>query len=379
MKHTLMKTIAVLTAVMMTVLGVTACDFTIGGGNADGVAIDFAGEKVSLEEAKLYIYTMQYETEVENEYYVGYLFGGYEDFWAYENGGATYGEQCKTDAVNSLLQVKALVREAKKTGVTLTAEEEKKVTDAIATFKEKEATVLAASGASDELLTKYITENAIANKMYLSLIADVDTEMDAAEMLRKRVEGLSIGAKTSYMEGDESVEYSDEDKKENVAAVYLQVEDMLSSGKTPAEVEEAFADDTTVNVTAISEFAVGADAAEEGSGYTSYRGLAWSLDEDEYGAAIIGDSNAYVLHCISADDAEYRAQAEEAELNERKGELFAEKFAAVSDKYLKYHVYEEAFTDITVSEAMYDSEFVKQMQAEALLPDEDAEEDTEEE
>lgn len=374
MNKTLKKALLVLISCLLMASLVSACDFTIGGGNTAGIAVNFGGDKISVEEAKLYIYANQYETEAQNEYYVAYLFGSYEAFWAYGED-VTYGDQCALDAMNMLLQNKVLVKEAKKQGVTLTADEEKKVDEAVAAFKADKNLVIAKSGASDELVKTFVYENAIANKMYMKLTETVDTSMDSEEMTRKRIEGLSIVAKSSYTDdSDESVDYTDEEKKQNVNEAYLDVQEQYSNGTSADDIVDAYAESTTVTVQNIGEFAVSPENKEEGA-FTNYRSLGWSLSTDEYGAAIVADTTAYILHCVSDDDSEYRAQAEEAELYERKTALFKEEFEKVSAKYKKYHVFTDNLSDVKVSEPVYDSEFLKSIQEDMNAETEEAEEE----
>ena len=166
MKQHFSRMIAVAAALILGLTVLAGCETAIG--NSDQTtAVVLQGKKYSLEEAKLYVYASQYMIEQQSEFIISYMYKSYDEFWEYEQNGSTYYEMNFIEGINKLLQTKRLVMKANAEGIALTAEELQKVEDAIVKFKEDEARVVAASGGSDELLRQYITENALAVKIYL--------------------------------------------------------------------------------------------------------------------------------------------------------------------------------------------------------------------
>ena len=70
-------------------------------------------------------------------------------------------------------------------GYSLTEEETAKVTEAVDQFMANERLV-EITGATRELAASRIyTQNALANKVYETMVQDVDTNVDEAEVLKK--------------------------------------------------------------------------------------------------------------------------------------------------------------------------------------------------
>lgn len=228
-------------AVTMVLFAFTGCSYSAENGNGNTTAIIIDGQKYSIEEAKLYTYAGQYDIEANNSIYILYYYNAnYDTFWE-SNWGSALGS-----AVTIMNQTKLLVKYAKENGITLSEEEQAKVAKAIEDFKTGARSVaIRYSGASDELIERYFTENAIANKVYLELVKDVDTALDYETFRHKRVEGLSVKAnetvKTFEEEADEPAEEA-EDEETGIPEEEADLAEDEASGEaedeTEAEAEE---------------------------------------------------------------------------------------------------------------------------------------------
>ena len=380
MKQHFSRMIAVAAALILGLTVLAGCETAIG--NSDQTtAVVLQGKKYSLEEAKLYVYASQYMIEQQSEFIISYMYKSYDEFWDYEQNGSTYYEMNFIEGINKLLQTKRLVMKANAEGIALTAEELQKVEDAIVKFKEDEARVVAASGCSDELLRQYITENALAVKTYLSMVADVDTTFDYDTFRRKNVEGIYVTALTEKpAETEEAAEGEEEEAEEETqeaAEPYSEEEQTaareeavtviktrLKAGEEVSEIVDSFADSETVKVYSTGSLTLSPDdAAEEGAEITTYRQLGWTMATGDVETIDITNSSetvtSYILRSVNDDDPDMRASAEKTELASRKTALFGEKYSALIDQYPKFHVYENVVATIKKVIPMYDSEYFK--------------------
>ena len=380
MKQHFSRMIAVAAALILGLTVLAGCETAIG--NSDQTtAVVLQGKKYSLEEAKLYVYASQYMIEQQSEFIISYMYKSYDEFWDYEQNGSTYYEMNFIEGINKLLQTKRLVMKANAEGIALTAEELQKVEDAIEKFKEDEARVVAASGCSDELLRQYITENALAVKTYLSMVADVDTTFDYDTFRRKNVEGIYVNALTEKPaeteEAAEGEEEEAEEETEEAAEPYSEEEQTaareeavtviktrLKAGEEVSEIVDSFADSETVKVYSTGSLTLSPDdAAEEGAEITTYRQLGWTMAAGDVETIDITNSSetvtSYILRSVNDDDPDMRASAEKTELTSRKTALFGEKYSALIDQYPKFHVYENVVATIKKVIPMYDSEYFK--------------------
>ena len=116
---------------------------------------------------------------------------------------------------------------------------------------------LEAVGATDELIEKTYTENAIANLVYMDLVADVDTTVGDDEFLRKKIAYVKLTPSeltetTAANEATTEVS-SDEDSSEEASSIE----------NTEAESESASKDVTTSTEEASSEKASTEEASSE--------------------------------------------------------------------------------------------------------------------
>ena len=357
MKHHIIRSIAVILALVLSISVMGACQNMNTGTSDEKVAAVFEGEKISLTEAKLYAFMEQYEAEYQSGDYISSYYGDPMTYWTTDMGGITMEQYARQYVVARMLQTRVLLKYAETENITLTAEEQAHVDELIAAFPEKYAKVIELSGASDELIAKFMNNNALANKAYAQIISGIDTTLDPDAMLRKRANGVSLYAslyKPRENEEEDLVQFTSDERKANLTEVYDRVLQDINDGMSYEDVVEKYKDEENVSVSAINDFGVGAsDAAEEGAEFTDYRQLAWTLGEGESGTMKL-DYNGYFVTVTNADDPEYRANAETAEINSRKAAAFAEKIEALNKKYSRFHLYEDVYEETHFKEAVFE-------------------------
>lgn len=96
--------------------------------------------------------------------------------------GITYGDQAKTQVLDSLKSMYAVKVHAPEYDVALTEEEQAKITEAANAFMEKnDEKVIKALGVSERDIVEYLSLVTLEQKLYDPVVADVDTEVSEKE------------------------------------------------------------------------------------------------------------------------------------------------------------------------------------------------------
>lgn len=206
----------------------------------DTVAVSFGDTNIMLDEVTYMIRSMEYTYE---SYFGSNICGN--DMG--DGSGMTVGDYIKQMSLSQLRQTLVLNEYAKKNGIELSDDQKAKVDEAIEKLQTESEDYLEAVGATDELIEKTYTENAIANLVYMDLVADVDTTVGDDEFLRKKIAYVKLTPSelTETTAADEATTEvsSDEDSSEEASSI----ED------TEAESESASKDVTTSTEEASSE------------------------------------------------------------------------------------------------------------------------------
>ena len=206
----------------------------------DTVAVSFGDTNIMLDEVTYMIRSMEYTYE---SYFGSNICGNDMS----DGSGMTVGDYIKQMSLSQLRQTLVLNEYAKKNGIELSDDQKAKVDEAIEKLQTESEDYLEAVGATDELIEKTYTENAIANLVYMDLVADVDTTVGDDEFLRKKIAYVKLTPSelTETTAADEATTEvsSDEDSSEEASSI----ED------TEAESESASKDVTTSTEEASSE------------------------------------------------------------------------------------------------------------------------------
>ena len=198
----------------------------------DTVAVSFGDTNIMLDEVTYMIRSMEYTYE---SYFGSNICGN--DMG--DGSGMTVGDYIKQMSLSQLRQTLVLNEYAKKNGIELSDDQKAKVDEAIEKLQTESEDYLDAVGATDELIEKTYTENAIANLVYMDLVADVDTTVGDDEFLRKKIAYVKLTPSelTETTAADEATTEvsSDEDSSEEASSIE----------NTEAESESASKDVTT--------------------------------------------------------------------------------------------------------------------------------------
>lgn len=216
----------------------------------DTVAVSFGDTNIMLDEVTYMIRSMEYTYE---SYFGSNICGN--DMG--DGSGMTVGDYIKQMSLSQLRQTLVLNEYAKKNGIELSDDQKAKVDEAIEKLQTESEDYLEAVGATDELIEKTYTENAIANLVYMDLVADVDTTVGDDEFLRKKIAYVKLTPSelTETTAADEATTEvsSDEDSSEEASSIE----------NTEVESESVSKDVTTSTEEASSEKASTEEASSE--------------------------------------------------------------------------------------------------------------------
>lgn len=206
----------------------------------DTVAVSFGDTNIMLDEVTYMIRSMEYT-------YESYFGSNICSNDMGDGSGMTVGDYIKQMSLSQLRQTLVLNEYAKKNGIELSDDQKAKVDEAIEKLQTESEDYLDAVGATDELIEKTYTENAIANLVYMDLVADVDTTVGDDEFLRKKIAYVKLTPSelTETTAADEATTEvsSDEDSSEEASSIE----------NTEAESESVSKDVTTSTEEASSE------------------------------------------------------------------------------------------------------------------------------
>ena len=207
----------------------------------DTVAVSFGDTNIMLDEVTYMIRSMEYT-------YESYFGSNICSNDMGDGSGMTVGDYIKQMSLSQLRQTLVLNEYAKKNGIELSDDQKAKVDEAIEKLQTEAEDYLDAVGATDELIEKTYTENAIANLVYMDLVADVyKRQVGDDEFLRKKIAYVKLTPSeltetTAAAEATTEVS-SDEDSSEESSSIE----------NTEAESESASKDVTTSTEEASSE------------------------------------------------------------------------------------------------------------------------------
>lgn len=375
----------------------------------DTVAVSFGDTNIMLDEITYMIRSMEYT-------YESYFGSNICSNDMGDGSGMTVGDYIKQMSLSQLRQTLVLNEYAKKNGIELSDDQKAKVDEAIEKLQTEAEDYLDAVGATDELIEKTYTENAIANLVYMDLVADVDTTVGDDEFLRKKIayvkltpseltettaaaeatteassdEGSSEESSSVENTETESISKDDETSTEEASSEKASTEEASSektselssesdteaSNESETLSEEEQERQDAMNDAAdkiLKEFEEGNDAADFISDYQNdshftatnseisisedgtavYNAAAWALATDECTVYKSDDGSIYIIRCIDDNDEEARQSAIDSEIESRKTALFSEKYAEIQDESSKFKVDEDVIDTIRFTTPVY--------------------------
>ena len=356
----------------------------------DTVAVSFGDTNIMLYEVTYMIRSMEYTYE---SYFGSNICGN--DMG--DGSGMTVGDYIKQMSLSQLRQTLVLNEYAKKNGIELSDDQKAKVDEAIEKLQTESEDYLEAVGATDELIEKTYKENAIANLVYMDLVADVDTTVGDDEFLRKKIAYVKLTpselTETTAADGATTEVSSDEDSSEEASSIEnTEAESESASKDVTTSTEEASSEKASTEAETLSEeeqerqdamndaadkilkeFEEGNDAADFISDYQNdshftatnseisisedgtavYNAAAWALATDECTVYRSDDGSIYIIRCLDDNDEEARQSAIDSEIESRKTALFSEKYAEIQDDSSKFKVDEDVIDTIRFTTPVY--------------------------
>lgn len=287
------------------------------------VVASYGDEKIYLSEVN---YNAKYEQWYSEMYYAAY-FGA--DMWKQEIAtGKTMEAFTKENVMAGALQTRVLLEHAEEYKVTLTEEDTAKVTDTVAAVLENmPEKLLAETNANEELLTDIYTRNALANKVWAAVVADVDTVVDDEEARQTAI---------SY------VLFSDNDTETDGEAAAKELLAAVEGGKTLKEAAEE----------------KGLTASSTGYGrndeQTSVLGqTAVALSTGEANTCYAEGTGWYVVYCDNDFDEARTESKKQSIISDRKDELFNTVYAGWEKK--EFVVDESIWGNVKMDKMIYEA------------------------
>lgn len=217
----------------------------------DTVAVSFGDTNIMLDEVTYMIRSMEYTYE---SYFGSNICGN--DMG--DGSGMTVGDYIKQMSLSQLRQTLVLNEYAKKNGIELSDDQKAKVDEAIEKLQTESEDYLDAVGATDELIEKTYTENAIANLVYMDLVADVDTTVGDDEFLRKKIAYVKLTpselTETTAADEETTEVSSDEDSSEEAYSIEnTEVESESASKDVTTSTEEASSEKASTEAVSTGE------------------------------------------------------------------------------------------------------------------------------
>lgn len=233
----------------------------------DTVAVSFGDTNIMLDEVTYMIRSMEYTYE---SYFGSNICGN--DMG--DGSGMTVGDYIKQMSLSQLRQTLVLNEYAKKNGIELSDDQKAKVDEAIEKLQTESEDYLEAVGATDELIEKTYTENAIANLVYMDLVADVDTTVGDDEFLRKKIAYVKLTPSelTETTAADEATTEvsSDEDSSEEASSIEnTEAESESVSKDVTTSTEEASSENASTDAASTEAVSTGEASSENVSKLSS--------------------------------------------------------------------------------------------------------------
>lgn len=324
-----LKRIAVIFSIIILAAGIAGCgskqketDENISQNNTKIVlTTGFAKDEIfrigksscSLSEVMVYLTNMQNQYEA--------IYGS--QIWSKNIGeSGTLEDKVKDTVIARIAQIKTMNLLAEKYGIALTEAEEKKVNQATDTYysslnKHEKAALLA----DKECIRKLYQEYALANKIYYTIIEDVNPEISDDEARTITVKLIYL--KTYSLDGKKNkVEFTEENK----AMVLQKAQEILQKAQSGEDFD-----------TLISQY-----SEDENSTYSfgkgemdkSFEEAAFNLSTDGISNVVETQNGYYIIKCISTFDRKETDNNKVKIAEQRKKEAFNQ----VYDDFVKSQV-----------------------------------------
>lgn len=288
------------------VLLMTACDRTVvvTGGFADGEVFRINTLSCSRSEMNIYL------TNMANAYEA--TFG--EQIWTTSAGNTTIEDAFKETVLAKVTRIKVLNLMAKEEKISLSGDEKKSLKKAAKAYmKTLSKNEKAELGADENLVYQMYSEYALAEKVYNSIVDEVNFEISDDDARSITVEQIFI---KTYHEDTHGrlTDYSDAAKAE-------------AKERALAIREKAVTESDFESLCALyNEEDESTHTYRRGEMPETYENVAFALEEGEISYVITTDDGYYIVKCISTYERKATNENKEAIINEAKRKAFEEKY-----------------------------------------------------
>ncbi len=303
----------------LTVFGLTAC----GGEGARVVfTTDFGDDEVfrianiNCTQAEIMVYL----TTMQNRYESVYG----PEVWNVAKDDVTLEENVKETALARIAQIKTMCLLAEREGVELDGEELRLVDQAAAEyFRSLNETEIRLMGVEEETIRQLYAEYALANRVYEYIIQDINPEISDDEARTITVQHILLRTWTTDGSGAR-VAYGP-DVKESVYEKACEIRDMAVDGEHDfLDLASRYSEDTTIT------YSFGKGEIE-----ATFEETAFSLETGEVSQVIETESGYHIIKCINTFDREQTELSKLEIVEERRREVFGEKYDAFVDTLVR--------------------------------------------
>lgn len=255
---------------------------------------------------------MVYLTTIQNQYEEVYG----EEIWNTSLDGVTLEENVKETVLARIAQVKTMYLLAKEKGISLDEEEKKLVQQAAREYYASlNKTEIECMKVSQDTIVKLYTEYAMAQKVYASLIQDINPEISDDEARTITVQHILFRTYTLDGAGNK-VPYSETAKK----AVYnkaCEVRELAVNGEDFLELASKYSEDENVT------YSFGKGELDE-----AFETAAFQLETGEVSDVVESESGYHVIKCLSTFNREETDSNKLKIVEQRRKEAFGQEYDA---------------------------------------------------
>ena len=287
-------------------------------------AATYGSETIYLDEVNYYLRNAQLMYE-----YYGAMYGG--SIW----DTAGMEDSLREETMTEIFQTKVLCDQAESLGVSLTEDEMELVNETVdLALADPDSLFAKTAGVTKELITAITTENALANKVYYTIISEAEITVTEDDVRHNAVSYLLFTEEEEAEEETEAEAEEHDHKHFTIDDAQAALDELKAGTDIEALAEqyelEVTEDNLGVNDEQTSEYAKAAAALKEGESTMVYQeGQGW-----------------YVILCTSDYDEEATTSAYESAVNEAKEAHFAEVYEAI--KKPEYKVNEKVVESLNI-------------------------------
>ncbi|MBO4391491.1 MAG: hypothetical protein J5825_11615 [Lachnospiraceae bacterium] len=327
----------------------TGCAKYVDPKNYDTTIVaTYNGWDITLSEANFVARLAQYQKEA----WYGYF--QYEINWSDEvDTGISWQESIKTEAMKELLQTALLCSKAEEYGISLSEEDKAEVAEKVQTdLASFPKTIVEYGSATEEVVTKVYTNNALANRVWEYMSKDIDTTIENDEDYRHKTchyVMVSLPSSTTESEtGSEPVSGLETDLNK----VITEIKEKLDESDK-AEGIDALMTNLAQEYKAKGYEAINSYVNVDKNDSDSYGPACFKLSQGETTIYDAGKDGIYLFYCTDDNNQTAKQNAINKELDKRKDALFNEKYKELTESVEPYKVEDRIWKGVNFDTHLY--------------------------